>query len=134
MEWNKKEKCKSCGIKYENGKPIFKDCFQYGFSGGTLNISGRGMSICDFGSLRYCKWDIKRSKNNDFWIVQGDKANLIYPTKEKLFYIQDFKEYEDCIEIIDVDNNKHKLCCCDCIYVEWLPIRYLKIDRNSLKL
>jgi len=45
----------------------------------------------------------------------------------------EFKEYEEYIEIIDIDNNKHKICYCDCIYVEWLMIRYLKIDRDSLK-
>ena len=133
MEWTKEEKCKSCGIKYENGKLIFKECFQYGFSGGTLNVSGRGMSICDFGSLRYCKWTIEKSKDNKYWIIQGDKANLIYPTKDKLIYIQEFKEYEEYIEIVDIDGSKYRVCCCDCIYVEWLPIRYLKIDRDSLK-
>lgn len=125
MSWVKKRRCNACGIVKEDNQYIFKDCFENGWVGGNLGENHtRGCSIGDFGSLRYCQWDIEKVENN-LYNVNNSKAKLIIITnmfsdKRKEHHIIDFKEFETHIEVIDIDGNRINLCCCDPIYIEWL--------------
>jgi hypothetical protein len=120
MSWIKEKKCETCGIKFENKKPVFPTCFVCGFEGGNLNTNGHGISICDFGSLIYCNWGIRKTSKLGEWRIEKDKAHLLYPTEKQLYTIYDYKFYDTYIWLLDSNGNEHKICCCDCIYVEWL--------------
>lgn len=119
MSWNKEEKCMNCGIRYEKEKPIFKECFEEGFCGGVSNVTGKPISICDFGSLIFCKWKIEKTDVQGLWKVQGDNARILLPTEENLYEIISYEIKENGIIVKDSNNNEHKICCCECIFVEW---------------